>query len=252
MEQMVKKLTCNLAVIPMRKEPSDKSEMVNQVLFGETMDLLQANKEWILVRLHHDNYEGWVDKKQVLPCNSDHTFYLNPIFVRSLYSDIHTSNTSLTLPAGAILNQPDAAIMDPNSTEKVAIPSSIVSVCMMFLNTPYLWGGRTLMGIDCSGFTQIVFRLLGIRLHRDAYQQAEQGEAISFVEESKTGDLAFFENTEGRLVHVGIVLNETDDIIKIIHASGKVRVDKLDHLGIFNKETGQYTHSLRIIKRHQF
>jgi cell wall-associated NlpC family hydrolase len=113
------------------------------------------------------------------------------------------------------------------------------------LNAPYLWGGKTPFGIDCSGFTQMVYKLNGYHLSRDASQQATQGEALSFIEESEPGDLAFFDNEEGNIIHVGIIMENN----YIIHASGKVRVDRLDHLGIFNPETQKHTHKLRVIKK---
>ncbi|MNL48577.1 Gamma-D-glutamyl-L-lysine endopeptidase [compost metagenome] len=119
------------------------------------------------------------------------------------------------------------------------------SLFKMFLNAPYLWGGRSILGIDCSGFTQVCYKILGIKLKRDAYQQADQGELVSFINEGKLGDLAFFDNAEGRITHVGILINSH----QIIHASGRVRIDSIDHQGIFNEETQQYSHKLRIIKR---
>ena len=115
---------------------------------------------------------------------------------------------------------------------------------LMYLNAPYLWGGRSPLGIDCSGFTQMVYRLQGVDLPRDAYQQAEVGTTLSFVEESEAGDLAFFDNNEERITHVGIILENNH----IIHASGKVRIDRIDQQGIFNKELGTHTHKLRLIK----
>ena len=116
---------------------------------------------------------------------------------------------------------------------------------MFYLNTPYLWGGRSVFGIDCSGFTQMVFRQFGIRIKRDAWQQAEQGQLLGFIQEARAGDLAFFDNVEGRITHVGIMLDNG----RIIHASGRVRVDPVDTQGIFNKELNMYTHKLRIVKR---
>jgi cell wall-associated NlpC family hydrolase len=122
---------------------------------------------------------------------------------------------------------------------------SVRQLTYKFLNIPYLWGGKTMFGLDCSGFTQTVFKFLNVPLLRDAYQQATQGEAVGFLEETKTGDLAFFDNEEGRITHVGILLNASE----IIHASGKVRIDKIDHEGILQSETFQRTHHLRVIKR---
>jgi len=116
---------------------------------------------------------------------------------------------------------------------------------MMYLNAPYLWGGRSPFGIDCSGFTQVIYKLNGFKLPRDASQQATIGETLSFIEESESGDLAFFDNEEGNIIHVGIMLENNN----IIHASGKVRIDKIDHQGIFNSETNTYSHRLRLIKK---
>ena len=121
---------------------------------------------------------------------------------------------------------------------------SIVYTAMSLIHAPYLWGGRSPFGIDCSGFTQVVFKMNGLQIKRDAYQQVEIGDAYSFVEEAQPGDLAFFDNEEGRIIHVGIVIGEN----KIIHASGRVRIDHYDHYGIFTPERGGYTHNLRIIK----
>jgi cell wall-associated NlpC family hydrolase len=115
----------------------------------------------------------------------------------------------------------------------------------MYLNAPYLWGGKTPFGIDCSGFTQMVYKLNGYNIYRDASQQATQGEALSFIEESEPGDLAFFDNNEGSITHVGIIMKDN----YIIHAHGCVRIDRLDHTGIFNNEMNTHTHKLRVIKR---
>jgi cell wall-associated NlpC family hydrolase len=130
-----------------------------------------------------------------------------------------------------------------------ASADDIARCARLFLNAPYLWGGRTVMGIDCSGFTQLVMLLNGIQLPRDAYQQAELGETVSFLEETQTGDLAFFDNAEGRIIHVGLILRDASQQGLVIHASGKVRIDVIDHQGIYNRDSGQYTHQLRIVKR---
>ena len=249
---------CPLSVVPMRKEPSDKSEMVNQVLFGETMDVLDSNEKWYMVKLHHDQYEGWIDKKQIelfteLP-SSTPLINTAPLFV------VRNQNDGFTfLPCGAYINKVSENSFScgkhlfTSSAQELAntiVPTDIALAAMIFLDTPYLWGGRTLMGIDCSGFTQLVYRISGKSLPRDAWQQAQNGTDVAFLEEANTGDLAFFDNSEGKITHVGIVIAQKDSAIKtIIHASGKVRLDKLDHQGIFNLETGQYSHNLRMIKR---
>jgi cell wall-associated NlpC family hydrolase len=124
-------------------------------------------------------------------------------------------------------------------------PDNIIRTAMEYLNTPYLWGGRSPFGIDCSGFTQIVFRICGIPLKRDAVLQAQHGEMISFINEALPGDLAFFENSVGNITHTGILTGSG----KIIHASGRVRIDSVDHHGIYDSETDRYTHTLRVIKR---
>jgi cell wall-associated NlpC family hydrolase len=121
----------------------------------------------------------------------------------------------------------------------------LLNTAFMFLNAPYLWGGKTPFGVDCSGFTQMVYKLNGHKLMRDASQQSKQGEALSFIEESEPGDLAFFDNEEGNIIHVGIIMEDN----YIIHASGKVRIDRLDHLGIYNAEANKHTHRLRVIKK---
>jgi len=131
------------------------------------------------------------------------------------------------------------------TNDNVDEKDKVIDNAMMYLNSPYLWGGRTPFGIDCSGFSQMVYRLNGVDLPRDAHEQAEVGTTLSFVEESESGDLAFFDNNEGKIIHVGIILDSNS----IIHASGKVRVDKIDQQGIFNQNSGIHTHKLRLIKK---
>ncbi len=237
-------MICLLSAIPMRKEPSDRSEMVNQIIYGESMAILEEIDKWTLVRLDHDQYEGWVDKKQISPLTTEYTSLDQAEYVNDLFLEHQLEKSEIYLPAGSLISK---GVIKVGAETKLT--RSLEHIAHMFLGTPYLWGGRTFMGIDCSGYTQIVFRLIGINLPRDAYQQAEIGESVMFVEESQTGDLAFFKNDEGRISHVGIIVKKSDRITGIIHASGKVRIDKLDHEGIFNEDTGSYSHSLRIIKR---
>jgi hypothetical protein len=225
----------SLAAIPLRKEPNDVSEMTSQILFGESMDVLESREKWCMVRLHHDGYEGWVSSKQL-----DFNDQLPP--VQSVFRASSLQISPKLIPAGAFIRD--------NSTLNTNEDGSLEAYAMMFLDAPYLWGGRTILGIDCSGFTQLVFRLAGLSIRRDAWQQAGEGEEVSFIEECRTGDLAFFDNAEGRIIHVGIVLRPDGTFPPtIIHASGKVRIDALDHQGIYNKESGAYSHNLRMIRR---
>ena len=247
---------CNLSIIPLRIEPSDRSEIVSQVLFGEHFEVVEQNKQWARIKLHYDNYEGWVDSKQfqnITKLQFD-TLSDEPIVLNSdLIEYIITPNNSLMpIPLGAslsFLNHKDINV-DNFDFEGTKIngfkpKSNLINTSFMYLNAPYLWGGKTPFGIDCSGFTQMVYKLNGYHLLRDASQQSLQGEALSFIEESEPGDLAFFDNEEGKIIHVGIIMDDN----YIIHASGKVRIDRLDHLGIYNADVNRHTHKLRVIKK---
>lgn len=240
------KLRTSAAIAPLRKEPSDRSEMVSQALFGEAMVMLDQNEKWAMVRMEIDHYEGWIDRKQIEPYSSDSNLQL---ITQPLVHAVTPDGTSITLPAGAYVDE------SIDLLESLPIWSGsendITACAKAFLHAPYLWGGRTLMGMDCSGFTQLVMRLNGVSLPRDAHQQAEHGETVSFLEETTTGDLAFFDNADGRIIHVGIVLKDENGRSNIIHASGKVRIDPIDHQGIYNRDTGSYSHQLRIVKRLQ-
>ena len=136
-------------------------------------------------------------------------------------------------------------MMELIGTNGINEKDDLVKTAFLYLNAPYLWGGKTPFGIDCSGFTQMVYKLNGYKLLRDVSQQATQGEALSFIEESQPGDLAFFDNSEGEIVHVGIIMKDN----YIIHAYGKVRIDRLDQSGIYNTEARKHTHKLRVIKK---
>lgn len=245
--------------------------MVTQLLFGEHFEVLEEKKSWTLIRIAYDGYECWIDKKQFLPLNdikgiSDSNTAVTTDLVQ-LAEDENGNMISLLLGSSlpkfkdksfSLGKQKFSFDGDVTFSFEKKKEHSIAEIAKWYLNTPYLWGGRSPFGLDCSGFTQMVFKLNGIKLKRDACQQAEQGVTLSFLEEAKTGDLAFFDNEEGKIVHVGIITSPLTPLLKergektgsqIIHASGKVRIDKLDHQGIYNEEMKKYTHRLRVVKR---
>lgn len=247
---------CNLAIIPLRAEPNDRSEIVSQVLFGEHFEVLEKQNQWSKIKLQFDDYEGWVDSKQYQTISEKNFKDLSKDAI-ILNSDLveyvsYPSNVLLPIPLGAslsFLNHNEINIenfeFEGMRTSGVKPKLNLIATAYMYLNAPYLWGGKTPFGIDCSGFTQMVYKLNGYHLLRDASQQSGQGDALSFIEESEAGDLAFFDNEEGKIIHVGIIMDNN----YIIHASGKVRIDRLDHLGIYNAEQNKHTHRLRVIKK---
>lgn len=246
-----------VAVSPMRKEAAHRSEMVSQLLFGELAKVTETSGDFVRIHTLYDDYEGWCQQSQlvfldtVLPAH-------NHLLSKGWSSVVQVNGDEMMIGAGTPLNlfsgntlslpgyhfeyQPAGWQVDEARFEE----QQITAVAKQYLNTSYLWGGRTVFGIDCSGFAQQVFRHFGIRLPRDAYQQATSGETIGFLQEARCGDLAFFDNPEGRITHVGIML--TADTI--IHASGQVRIDPIDNMGIVHAQNGKRTHQLRIIKRY--
>lgn len=252
---------CALSVAPLRAEPSDRSEMTNQVLFGEHYAVLETRSKWLRIRLTHDGYEGWLDRRQnqflpgkassaqaekKVPCVAELIEIVNhsesraffPVFLGSPLPDYNIERQNLKLGDAFYGYQGAVTGLEPK-------PDQLIEVAHQYLHAPYLWGGRSPFGIDCSGLVQMVYRLCGYSLPRDAQQQAQVGETLSFIEEAQEGDLAFFDNEEGDIVHVGLIMANN----YIIHASGKVRIDRLDQSGIFNGEERRHTHKLRVIKK---
>ena len=240
---------CHLAVIPVRAEPSDPSEIVTQLLFGELLEVLEEKDQWRKIRCFHDGYEGWTDEKLFRPFLSDK---------RDLNNRLHANTLSINTPTGpqVIIKGANLHTIEKNTIhigedryEILGTPTqnwkeNLESIAMSYLNAPYLWGGRSIFGVDCSGFTQTVFAFKNIKLPRDAYQQAEVGAKVEFGEQ-KPMDLAFFVNSKGRVIHVGICLEGN----KIIHAYGKIRIDKLDEKGIWVQDMNKYSHTFSHIQR---
>ena len=252
---------CNLSIIPCRAEPSDKSEMVTQLLFGESFQIIKEQNQWRFIRSAFDNYEGWIDKKQFLSVSEEtyNELQAAPIYYSTDLINVITqkeTNAAMPIVIGSSLPLFENEICNLEGNEYSfqgqTVNSSatidrekLIENAYTYLNAPYLWGGRSPFGIDCSGLTQMVYKLAGIVLPRDAYQQAEIGQTLSFLEEAQIGDLAFFDNTDGHIIHTGIILKNN----LIIHASGKVRIDRFDHQGIYNAENRIYSHNLRLIKK---
>lgn len=242
------------ALAPVRRHPADQAELITQFLYGETCELLDSQSQWRLLRSTRDAYEGWVDEKLIEKVAGEvecRHILASPI------DRIPLASGKLFLPAGACLTEPHANTRDSHEWKRPA--EEWMDDAMSFLGAPYLWGGKSILGIDCSGLVQIVAAMNGVQIPRDAWQQAEIGEQVDFLELSKAGDLAFFGLPEGRITHVGFVLLDDDTSPRgegsarnILHASGTVRIDRLDHQGIFREDTQKYTHNLRLIKRMSF
>ncbi|MDX5418574.1 MAG: C40 family peptidase [Hymenobacteraceae bacterium] len=250
---------CLLSLVPMRAETSDKAEIVTQMIFGECYEIVSREGNWVCVQLASDGYRGWIDHKQHAP--------VSPAYYQEWKSIAHPRATDLVqmishgdiripIGMGSYLPFFDGKSIRVGSdsyeysghasdTSAEATAAQVVEVAYNFLKAPYLWGGKSIFGIDCSGFTQQVYGICGYQLPRDAYQQVALGEEVHFVAHTQPGDLAYFSNPEGRITHVGIMLEDQ----KIMHAHGEVRIDTLDHNGIYNAERKRYSHDLRIIKR---
>ena len=245
-----------LAVVPMRSHASHRSEMVSQILFGELFYVLEKEGEWVKVKTDGDDYEGWIDEKQIVYLeHKPHAIQVTDTFGRAVLQ--HQTEYKTFLPVGASIplnaegkvqiahhSYDLESNIDPLETS--ILQDKILGIAKQFLDVPYLWGGRTHFGIDCSGFAQIVYKVCGLKIKRDAWQQAEQGIAVDFLAQAQTGDLAFFDNEDGRITHVGIMINNN----LIIHASGRVKIDLIDDQGIFSSDLKRYSHKLRIVKRY--
>jgi len=250
---------CRVTIAPLRAQGSDKAEIASQLLFGDEVEVLEKVEGWWRVKNLYEGYEGWVDFRQLGGLGAAQQpetaiAYLAPAGLQNVLTG--ADGSSYYLLAGSTLpNYKDGICSIGDQTYQVGFEplkvdfsnpqGNVEEFARFFLNAPYLWGGRTLFGIDCSGFVQIVHKMMGIKLLRDASQQAQEGEVVDFLAAAQLGDVAFFDNAAGNITHVGILLSNKE----IIHSSAKVKIDPIDDQGIFNRELNKYTHKLRIIKR---
>jgi len=247
---------CTVAAAPVRKRPSHKVEMINQLLFGEAMYVVKQKKNWMKMQSLLDNYEGWIRNNLVTIV--DEGFSSNSFVTTDLMNEITIGGAKMYVPMGSTLPrfrdgkgqigdlvyECKRSVMDRTTVKPGE--AMIRSLTRQWMNAPYMWGGRTPLGVDCSGFSQVIFKMMGLDLLRDAREQQEQGMKVKQLENTQCGDLAFFQAGSGKISHVGILLSPG----QIIHASGKVRLDKIDHKGIINSDTGKRTHSLATIRRY--
>ncbi|MBD0778844.1 C40 family peptidase [Maribacter sp. ANRC-HE7] len=241
---------CHLSIVPIRSSAEETAEMVSQLLYGEHYKVLEQRKHWSRIRTAFDKCEGWIQNLQLTFI--EETLYNEltkdkyPHFTIDLVSYIEMDkNNLLPIVLGSVFQPKWNHIHEGALITSKQKKSNLINTALQYLNTPYLWGGKTPFGIDAAGFTQMVYKINGYHLLRNATAQATQGTALSFIEESEAGDLAFFDNNEGIIDHVGIIMENN----YIIHVHGKVRIDRLDHTGIFNNDTKTYTHQLRVIKK---
>jgi len=240
-----------LSIVPVRFEKNSASAMCTQLLYGEYFKVLENKKKHCRIKTIPDGCEGWVDIRQIRPLSKKEFQYLENLkrikLCADLVSFIEAENQLIPIMLGSRLNGLKILTHDfDGEIVKFAVKKkALTSLALSYLNAPYLDGGKTPFGIDAPGLIQMVYRLYGKELPRTIEGQSKKGEVLSFIEESVAGDLAFFDNSEGELIHIGIMLEDHH----IIHSYGKVRIDRIDHTGIFNREENRYTHKLRMIKK---
>jgi gamma-D-glutamyl-L-lysine dipeptidyl-peptidase len=242
---------------PVRRKARHQSEMTNQLLFGDAVQIIKGKGPlWKKVRSLNDNYEGWVTRTLLREVSEEEAKAYRAFVAPGMINTVLAGEEKIHIPLGSSLPRyangefrigENIYHFEGEVLERNALPPAaelITKLTHVWLNAPYMWGGKTVFGVDCSGFVQMNFKMMGIDLPRDAWQQAQEGKTVEKLKNAVCGDLAFFDDKE-EIVHVGVLLSKDE----IIHSSGKVRIDTIDKKGIINKETGKRSHSLRVIKR---
>lgn len=254
---MMQTFICENVFVPLRSGPSHRAEMLSQVLFGEKYTILDRAGHWFLIENSFDRCRGWIDADHLQHSETDETDESESHVLNRSLVCYKNDNTKLVLEAGCEIFNPDFSnsrfrirnniyTTDNSFNDKyLATTDSFADLALKFINSPYIWGGRIPSGIDCSGLTQLVYKIKRMAIPRNSWQQAEKGSEISFINESRPGDLVFFDDEKGKISHVGMIISTG----LVIHASGRVRIDTIDHQGIFKKEIGGYSHRLRTIRR---
>lgn len=246
---------CENVFVPLRAGPSHKTEMLSQMLFGETYSVIDKAGSWLKIETFFDMYTGWIDMDH-LQHSAIEDISGGNVLNRSLLC-YKNDKTKMVLEPGCEIFNPDFAekvffagsnkytTVDEFSNKYISTNDTVTDLAMKFINSPYIWGGRIPSGIDCSGLTQLVYKIKGIPIPRDSWKQSEAGKTVDFIDQAEAGDLVFFDNEKGKISHVGMILSRG----LVIHASGRVRIDSIDHQGIFKAEIKGYSYHLRMIKR---
>ncbi|HLP74001.1 MAG TPA: C40 family peptidase [Bacteroidales bacterium] len=251
----MERFICENVFVPLRSGPSHKSEMLSQVLFGEKYSIIEQSGSWLRVRTAFDNYAGWIDGDHLQ--HSDEDIDSNGHVLNRSLLCFRKDETRLVLEPGCEIFDPDFKAKtfsigndkyktSPDFSEShISAREPVAETALRFINSPYIWGGRVPSGIDCSGLIQLVYKIHGIAIPRDSWEQAEAGINVDFIDSAEPGDLVLFDNERGKITHVGMILSRG----LVIHASGRVRIDRIDHQGIFKPEKNGYSHKLRLIRR---